>query len=415
MVQLPRLRKTWIPVFCMITVLVIIAITGKNHIFLDDSNAGSLCGKNPIDAVYTWVNGSDPDFNILKIKYAKEGFVTVNSASKRFKDWGTLKYSLRSVEKYAPWIRNIYLVTNGQVPDWMNLKEDGIKLMTHQDIFEDTADLPTFNADAIELYLHKIPGLSDKFLFFNDDMLLGHHLYKEDLCHGLNGQKIYFSHTRADHCVNGCTNDWLGDGICQLACNVSTCLHDKGDCLPGSDARIDKEAFRTGYTNTWKRTLIKWNIIFNDDFGYDDRFYPMHQAMLFDKRIKEDFNNKYKDEVNHTAKNRFRSPTDVQFHFTYAYYLIGTSSKLMEAVGTIPRYEYVTLRDKGLNEFVNIKNDPHKTSDSLYKAARWGLPKFLCIQDDTDDDLDPEVVNRLQTIVTEYLELNYPDKSRFEI
>ena len=71
-----------------------------------------------------------------------------------------LKYSLRSLEMFAPWIRNIYIVTNGQVPNWINLNNNKINIIFHYQIFNSIEnDLPTFNSNAIEMHLHKIPGL----------------------------------------------------------------------------------------------------------------------------------------------------------------------------------------------------------------------------------------------------------------
>ena len=110
-------------------------------------------------------------------------------SSVRFYDWDTMKYSLRSIEKYAKWIRNIYIVTNGQIPQWLHISER-IRIISHHEIFDDTTLLPTFNSNSIELQLHRIPGLSTKFIYFNDDMLLTSSVDPSDFLHGLNGQNI---------------------------------------------------------------------------------------------------------------------------------------------------------------------------------------------------------------------------------
>ena len=81
----------------------------------------------------------------------------------KFSDFNQLKYSLRSIEMYAPWIRNIFIVTNGQKPSWVNIDHPRISIITHSEIFEDKSDLPTFNSMAIEVHLHKIPGLRNIF------------------------------------------------------------------------------------------------------------------------------------------------------------------------------------------------------------------------------------------------------------
>lgn len=127
-----------------------------------------------IDLVYTWVDGNDTAWQKEKDKWAKvyglEKTWRTNRA--RYVDNGELKYSLRSVEKYAPWINNIYIVTNGQVPKWLNTDHPKIKIITHDQIMP-KSELPTFNSMAIEANLAHIPNLSEKFLYANDDFFIG--------------------------------------------------------------------------------------------------------------------------------------------------------------------------------------------------------------------------------------------------
>lgn len=98
----------------------------------------------------------------------------------RFADNNELKYSLRSIEKFAPWVNNVYIVTNGQVPVWLDLNHPKVKLVTHQDIFPNKSHLPTFSSPAIECNLHRIQGLSKQFIYFNDDIFLTSSVRKED-------------------------------------------------------------------------------------------------------------------------------------------------------------------------------------------------------------------------------------------
>ena len=148
----------------------------------------------------------------------------------RFFDWQTLKYSLRSIEKHAPWLRKVHLVTNGQTPHWLNLNTSRVRVVTHDQIFLNKSVLPTFNSNAIELQLHRIPGLTDKFVYFNDDIMLTADVSPTGFCHGFNGQVV-----RKDGYTAGCAQDCpikkQSDGKCQLACNVTSCGHDNGDCL----------------------------------------------------------------------------------------------------------------------------------------------------------------------------------------
>jgi UDP-N-acetylglucosamine-lysosomal-enzyme len=104
------------------------------------------------------VNGSDPDFRSLLALHADSS--AADSAPRRFADHGELRHSLRSLAKFAPWVRRVFLVTNGlpgQVPSWLN--RSAVTLVSHADIFPDRSHLPTFSSPAIESHLHLIPGL----------------------------------------------------------------------------------------------------------------------------------------------------------------------------------------------------------------------------------------------------------------
>lgn len=124
--------------------------------------------KGSIDFVLTWVDGNDPEWQSLFMKYMDSDG---DKRPLRFRDMGTLRYWFRSVEKFAPWVNKIYFVTCGQCPDWLNTANPRLVCVRH-DEFIPGKYLPTFSANAIELNLHRIPGLSEQFVYFNDDTFL---------------------------------------------------------------------------------------------------------------------------------------------------------------------------------------------------------------------------------------------------
>ncbi|WP_415184115.1 hypothetical protein [Phaeovulum sp.] len=89
----------------------------------------------------------------------------------RFKSRDELRYSLRSIFDYAPWVRNIFIVTNGQVPTWLDVDHDRVRVVPHREIIP-AEYLPTFNSHVIESCLHRIPGLAEHYIYFNDDVML---------------------------------------------------------------------------------------------------------------------------------------------------------------------------------------------------------------------------------------------------
>ncbi len=124
-----------------------------------------------IDIVYLWCDLSDEKFKKKKEECAKNHNVEYNADNDcRYKDNGELKYSLRSLEKYAPWVNNIFIVTDEQVPKWLNLAHPKIKIIDHKDIMPPCA-LPNFNSTAILHHIVNIEGLSEYFLYSDDDTL----------------------------------------------------------------------------------------------------------------------------------------------------------------------------------------------------------------------------------------------------
>ena len=278
-----------------------------------------LCQHVPIDVVYTWVNGSDPMF----LTSLKEHVPTtdVNTAASRFSDKDELRYSLRSLEMYAPWVRHVYIVTNGQIPSWLDMDNPRVTLVTHEDIFLNKSDLPTFSSPAIESHIHRIPGISDKFLYFNDDVMLGAEVWPEDFITQAGGQKVYLAWWVPD-CSDVCPWAWVGDGSCDPACNTTLCEFDGGDCdstpVPTDSEALEEEVdyphkflqdtqdnnnyglrfldiLRNRNASTWKNTeaftpqslpnesmRVKLNV--NNVYNFKDDKYASGVENYFDKR-----------------------------------------------------------------------------------------------------------------------------------
>lgn len=137
-----------------------------------------------IDFVITWVDGDDPIWQ-KKFEYFSK-FSEGDKRSVRYRNWDLLRYWFRGVEKYASWVRYVFFVTEGHIPDWINTECTKLKIVKHSD-FIPLDDLPLFNSRAIEVNLHRIPELSEKFVYFNDDFLIINKINKtffsEKICH----------------------------------------------------------------------------------------------------------------------------------------------------------------------------------------------------------------------------------------
>lgn len=134
----------------------------------------------PIDFVVTWVDGNDPAW--LKERFQCLGIDELSASGNgtcRYRDWSSFRYWFRAVETFAPWVRYVHLVTWGHVPEWLKLDCPKLRIVNHKDYIP-AEYLPTFNSIPIELNMFRIPGLSECFVYFNDDMLLSRPVTPED-------------------------------------------------------------------------------------------------------------------------------------------------------------------------------------------------------------------------------------------
>jgi len=130
----------------------------------------------PVDAVYTWVDGSDPAW--LAERHRRRGTLAgpihlEADSEARYRSRDELRFSLRSLQYHAPWIRRVFLVTAGQTPSWLAAEHPDVTVVDHREIFTRAEDLPTFNSHAIESQLHHIEDLAEHFIYVNDDVFFG--------------------------------------------------------------------------------------------------------------------------------------------------------------------------------------------------------------------------------------------------
>ena len=124
----------------------------------------------PIDFVVPWVDDSDPVWRAKKAKHTGVE-MTEGNTDARYRDWDTLKYWFRGVEKFAPWVRHVYFITDDQKPEWLNAEHPKLKWVKHTD-FIPAEYLPTFSSHTIEWNLHRLDDLTENFVYFNDDVFL---------------------------------------------------------------------------------------------------------------------------------------------------------------------------------------------------------------------------------------------------
>lgn len=158
------------------------------------------------------------------------GFVEskFSTGEQRFRDLNELKYAMRSVYAYAPWVRRLYLVTSGEHPVWLNTSHPLVRLVRHEDIvYNPAVNAPAFSSNMIETGLHRIPGLSDNFIYSNDDFLITKPVPQSAFWSPEHGTRLEPSY-RYGSLASKIT--LIGDGLCHPACMGELMQYDLGDC-----------------------------------------------------------------------------------------------------------------------------------------------------------------------------------------
>ncbi|MGQ0629770.1 MAG: stealth conserved region 3 domain-containing protein [Sporichthyaceae bacterium] len=224
----------------------------------------------PIDVVYTWVDGSDPEWAGRRAQFtgAAHDHAEESVTEARFRHRDELRHSLRSLEAYAPWVRHIWIVTDRQTPAWLDTTAPGLTVVDHSEIF-DAADLPTYNSHAIEARLHHIEGLAENYLYFNDDMLLGRPVNPE----------LFF----------------LSNGIPKFFHSRNTIpITEADECVSALES-----ARRTSQT------------VIDGEFGRAPHHIFRHAPYPQSRSLLHDLEARFPKEFARTAASRFRAPTDI--------------------------------------------------------------------------------------------------------
>ncbi|MFF8352115.1 stealth family protein [Streptomyces chartreusis] len=309
----------------------------------------------PVDAVYTWVDGDDPAMAAKRRAHqalSDNVIAPRETGASRYTDHDELRYALRSLEMYAGFVRHVYLVTDSQLPAWLDPDAEGLTVVDHREILPADA-LPVFNSHAIESRLHHIRGLSDHYLYFNDDVFINRPVRAEHFFHGNGIARIPLSPLK------------LGVGAPHPL-----------EPAPNSAGKNAREVIRRFHgTNITHKSL-----------------HTPHPQLLSVMREMESLGI---EELERTSYSRFRSTSDVAPASTLHHHWAIMSGR---AVPADYRFRYVQLG----------------TPDMRRRLARLAAGEdidFFCLN---DVDTDPAARSAAQAVIHDFLERKYPFPSRFE-
>lgn len=339
-----------------------------------------------IDFVLPWVNNQDVDWQNTKKLYDLNQSSSDSNAVARYRDMGTLKYVLRSIEKNCPWYNKIYLITCGHYPEWLNIDSDKVVLVKHQDIYDNVEHLPTFNSSSIEMSLPNIPELSEHFVYLNDDTLIFSPLDKERffvsglpvdfLCHGwLSRGKLFEKLIGKDTWVNS-----LNNNLALINKNLSI------------DNLDNKMLYSESYSLENKLSNFLLKNVYKKYFWFEH----WHQPIPYLKRTLVEVKEKCFKEMQVCAANRFRNNTDLT-QYLYRYWRL--------AKGDFYPYKH--------NDGFETNIDSIEKLDKAITICNSEKPNFVCLND--SPSLSNEDFEVIKQKVLEYLSVNFPEKASFEL
>ncbi len=316
-----------------------------------------------IDLVYLWCNLEDSGFKSRKQAFS-DGKIIEKDANNdcRFTDSGELKYSLRSVELYAPWINKIFIITDNQIPDWLNTEHPKIKIINQNDILLNSA-IPSFNSIAIEHSIKNIEDLSEYFLYANDDM-------------------FFNSPTPAEFFFNK-----------------------KGYPI----SRFKKKS-KVVFHSIYEAALDNAENLISKKFNTKLDFEPHHNIDAYLKSEVINCYETFKDEIDKTINSHFRNRENIE-RAIYQKYFISVKK------GEFKRVSRVDCKLNPIKRLINIIKKEYKKDSCLIcpqgREIEQVLNKFkpylFCIND------NEETKNEDRIYMKEFLQKRFPNKSSFEI
>jgi len=323
-----------------------------------------------IDIVLLWVDGNDEKWLKEKNKYLDlKGDAKVN----RFRDCDNLQYLFRGIEKYAPWVNKVFFITWGHIPKWLNTDNEKLVIVKHED-FIPKEYLPTFNSNAIEMNLHRIEALSEKFILFNDDLFILKKINPKDFFEKNLPKDMYIEYIKKN-----CSNRHI-----IMRKNYMDIVN----------KYIEKEKF------------IKKNIhkIFNIRYGFQNlstlinlknkSFLDLYNPHLTQAFLKSTFDIVWEKEysrINEACYNKFRADNDLGTTLCKYWQLLNGNFK----------------PGKKLGKYFSMSNN----NEQLIKTIRKRKYKIICIND-SDNNVDFE---RAKKEINEAFEKTLNYKSKFEL
>ncbi len=326
-----------------------------------------------IDIVILWVDGNDKEWQKEKNKYINDhGDSNIN----RFRDCNNLQYFFRGIEKFATWVNKIYFITYGHLPKWLNVNNEKLVIINHKDYIPEKY-LPTFNSNVIELNVHRIEELSEKFILCNDDIFFLKETKPEDFFKNGKPTDIYVETMLSSSTYN--------DAHFMMKANILYLINkhfNKKECIKKNWFKFVNPKYKKFNKNTLLCMKYKQKFL---------GFQSFHNPQAY---LKETFRTVWKEEeyaLNKACYNKFRTFSDLG-HFLCRYWQMVSGN-------------FMPKKNEG--KYLYYKND----NKDIIKELKSGKYKYVCIND-VLTNIDFE---KARDEINEALNELFPKKSSYEI
>lgn len=329
-----------------------------------------------IDFVILWVDGDNKEWSGIRNQYLPREYDKKDSLSAaRFRDMGTLKYVLRSIEKNCPWYNRIHLVTKGYYPTWLDINHPKISLVNEESIFKNTSCLPVFNSIAIEMNLCNIPNLSEQFIYLNDDMVI---------MQALKSERFFIGDKVVDFLVN---SPIPRNRFFDFFKKRDTWIHSINNSLKLINRHFTPITLPNRYLYHHSYSILDKfnNFLLDKIFKKFIWIEHWHHPQPYLKKTLIETYNAFTEEMDRCSCNRFRSKSDLN-PYIYRYYHLANADfypyKHNDALVTnldsieILQRMIATLEKNSKINFVCF-NDSVNLSDHEYEKVKKMLLSFL--------------------------------------
>lgn len=340
---------------------------------------------NKIDFVLPWVDSNDVAWQAEKAKYASDNAGRNEENNTRYRDTNTLRYVLRSIEKYCSWYHKIYLITAGHYPDWLDVNHPKIKLVTHEELYINKTHLPIFNSSSIEMNLINIKKLSEKFIYLNDDTIIWKSLKKERFFK--NNKPVDFFH-----------HAWIPrNKIFDILKGRDSWIHSLNNNIQLINKKIPKmnnmQYYHHSYPLGQKISNFLQKNIHKKLFWIKHWHHPQPYLR---STIKEVYT-EYKKEMLTSSYNRFRENNDLtQYIYRYWHLMTGNFEPYFYNDGFVAKISSLAYLENAIRKIEQDKSI-----------------NFVCFNDQADN-ISHNEFERISDKLGNYLESKFPDKASFE-